>query len=344
MSGTKCICVIYTGGTLGMVRSARGYIPAPDLGGLLRTRMPQLRAEGIPRYELVEINPPIDSANVTPEFWYDLAARVCALVPHYDGFVIVHGTDTLAYTASALSFLLAGAAKPVVLTGAQIPLVELRSDAHANLEAALIVAARAATSEVTVVFGRRLLRANRTIKTDSTALDAFDSPSFSPLADLGSYIQFHDVPELPPVGPVEWLEPLAYRPSTIVVLPIFPGIHADMVKGVVDAGAQGLILECYGRGTAPDRNEALIRVLGEAIDGGVVCVAVSQCLDGHVALGTYAAGSALAECGVVSGFDLTREAAFAKMHTLFARELGSREIAEKMQQNLRGELTPDPEP
>ncbi len=341
MSGTKCICVIYTGGTLGMVRSARGYVPAPDLDGLLRTRMPQLRAEGIPRYELVEIDPPIDSANVTPEFWYDLAARVYALEARYDGFVIVHGTDTLAYTASALSFLLAGVAKPVVLTGAQIPLVELRSDAHANLEAALIVAARAATSEVAVVFGRRLLRANRTIKTDSTALDAFDSPSFPPLADLGSDIQFHDVGEPPPAVPADWLEPLAYRPSTIVVLPLYPGIHADMVKAVVGAGAQGLILECYGRGTAPDRNEPLIRALREAIDRGVVCVAVSQCLEGNVALGTYAAGSALAECGVVSGFDTTREAAFAKMHTLFARELSTAEIEEKMQQNLRGELTPD---
>lgn len=343
MTASKCICVIYTGGTLGMVRSARGYVPAADLAGLLKDRMPQLRAEGIPRYEVVEIDPPIDSANVTPEFWYDLAARVRGLEGLYDGFAIIHGTDTLAYTASALSFLLAGMAKPVVLTGAQIPLVEIRSDAHANLEAALIVAARAATSEVTVVFGRRLLRANRAIKTDSTALDAFDSPSFPPLADLGSDIRFRDVGESLPAAPASWRECPAFRPSTLFVLPLFPGIQADMVEAVVGMGAQGVILECYGRGTAPDRNEPFIRALGEAIGGGAVVVAVSQCLDGNVALGAYAAGTALADCGVVSGFDLTREAAFTKMHTLFARGLPPREIAQQMQQNFRGELTPVPD-
>ncbi len=305
--------------------------------------MPQLRAEGIPRYEVVETERPIDSANVTPAFWYDLAARIRALEAHYDGFVVIHGTDTLAYSASALSFLLAGMAKPVVLTGSQIPLVEIRSDAHANLESSLVVAARAVTTEVAVVFGRRLLRGNRTIKTDSTALDAFNSPNFPPLADLGTDICFRDGGEPLPGVPPSWAGPLAYRSSSLVVLPLFPGIGADMVKAALGAGARGLILECYGRGTAPDRNEPFIRALREAIDGGAVIVAVSQCLEGNVALATYAAGSALAECGVVSGFDLTREAAFTKMHTLFARGLAPPEVAHWMQRNLRGELTPVPD-
>lgn len=323
-----------------MAPSARGYVPSKDLAGLLRSKMPELRADGMPRHDLIESDRPIDSANAAPDFWYDLAQQVLDLEPRYDGFVIIHGTDTLAYTASALSFLLARMTKPVVVTGAQVPLVEVESDARANLRAAIMVAARAPTSEVSVVFGRRLLRANRTTKVSSTALDGFDSPNFPPLADLGADIRFRDVGEPRRVVPASWFECPAYRPSTIVVLPIFPGIQADMVKAVVGTGVQGMILECYGRGTAPDRNEPLIRALRQAIDGGVVAVAVSQCVEGSVSLATYASGSALADCGVVSGFDLTREAALTKLHYLFARNLALQEIAQRMQQNLRGELTP----
>lgn len=340
MSGNKGIGVIYTGGTFGMVRSSRGFVPAKGLAGLLEANMPELRREDIPRYELIESDRPIDGANATPKFWYDLAEQIIDIEADYDGFVIIHGTDTLAYTASALSFLLAPMAKPVVVTGAQIPLVELESDAPANLEAALTVAADAQTSEVSVVFGRRLLRGNRATKISSIALDGFDSPNFPPLADLGASIHFHDVDEPRRAVPESWFECPAYRPGNVVVLPIFPGIQADMVKAVVGTGVRGMILECYSKGSAPDMNEPLIRALHAAVDGGVVAVAVSQCVEGSVSLGTYASGSALADCGVISGSDLTREAAFTKLHYLIARNLAPREIAQRMQQNLRGELTP----
>jgi L-asparaginase len=339
-NNSKGIGVIYTGGTFGMVRSPRGYVPAKGLAGLLQANMPELRREGIPRYELIESDRPIDGANVAPNFWYDLAEQTIDIEADYDGFVIIHGTDTLAYTASALSFLLAPMAKPVVVTGAQIPLVEVESDAHANLEAALTVAAAAYTSEVSIVFGRRVLRGNRATKISSIALDGFDSPNFPPLADLGPPIHFRELGEPRRAVPPSWFERPACRPGNIVVLPIFPGIQADMVKAVVGTDVRGMILECYGKGSAPNLNQPLIRALREAIDGGVVAVAVSQCVEGGVSLGTYASGSALADCGVVGGFDMTREAAFTKLHYLFARDLAPEEIAQRMQQNLRGELTP----
>jgi L-asparaginase len=340
MTGNKGICVIYTGGTFGMVRSPRGFVPAKGLAGLLKANMPELRRDGIPRYELIESDRPIDGANATPKLWYDLAEQIIGIEADYDGFVIIHGTDTLAYTASVLSFLLAPMAKPVVVTGAQIPLVEVESDAPANLEAALTVAAGAHTSEVSVVFGRRVLRGNRATKVSSSALDGFDSPNFPPLADLGAPIQFRELGEPRRAVPASWFERPVYRPGNIAVLPIFPGIHADIVKAVVGTGVRGMILECYGKGSAPDMNEPLIRALHEAVDGGVVAVAVTQCVEGSVSLGTYASGSVLADCGVISGSDLTREAAFTKLHYLFARRLSPQEIAQRMQQNLRGELTP----
>ena len=340
MTKGKGVCVIYTGGTLGMVPSAQGYVPATDLDRLLAAKMPELTAAGMPRCELVDYGPPIDSANVLPAFWFALAERVAELEADYDGVVIIHGTDTLAYTASALSFLLARVAKPVVLTGAQIPLAEIRNDAHANLLSAILIASLGRTSETGVVFGRRLLRANRTTKIRSTALDAFDSPGYPPLAELGTEIRFREVTEAPPAEPASWFDRPAYRPTNVAVLPVFPGLRADVVTAVVEAGLEGLVLECYGLGTAPDRDDDLMGAIREAVDGGVVTVAISQCLEGSVSLRTYAAGSALADCGVISGFDMTREAAFTKLHYLFARGLARDEVARRMQQNLRGELSP----
>ncbi len=335
----KRLCIVYTGGTLGMRPSPRGYVPARDIRGLLAEKLPELEDPAMPEFGFEEWEPPIDSANATPELWYALAHRMTGLAGRYQGFIVVHGTDTLAYTASALAFLLGGLAKPVVVTGAQVPLFEARNDARANLLAAFEVASLHRPREVSVLFGSRLLLGCRTTKICARSFDAFDSPGYAPLADIGVDIRFRPGNE-PDARPSS--EPTAcpaYRPVSVPVLIIVPGLSAAVVDSLAASGIQGLVLECYGVGTAPDADPDFLSALGRAVDAGVVVVAISQCLDGGVSLGTYATGRALAERGVIGGFDMTREAAVAKLHYLFALGLEPTEVAALMQQNLRGEFT-----
>ncbi|MCG8360503.1 MAG: type I asparaginase [Kiloniellales bacterium] len=338
--GSKHVCVLYTGGTLGMRPSGRGYAPARNLDDLFAAKLPELRADSMPSYTLIEYDPPLESSNATPEHWYALAEKIRDLASDYDGFVVIHGTDTLAYSASALSFLLAGLAKPVVLTGSQIPLCELRNDAHGNLLTAIQVVALNRTSEVTVCFGRRLFRGNRVIKVRANALDAFDSPNYPPLADVGTEIRFRNGQDndWPPVPEV--LGRPRYRACQVALMPVFPGFSPSLVHALLDAGVQGLVLECYGVGNAPDQDPALLAALGRARDAGVPVIAVTQCLEGSVSLGTYAAGQSLADCGVISGFDMTPEASLTKLHVLLSQGLAGEPLKQALQANLRGELTP----
>ncbi len=337
------LCIVYTGGTLGMRPSPRGYVPAGDIRGLLAEKLPELDGPAMPGYGIEEWEPPIDSANVTPDQWYDLARRIIDLSGRYHGFIVIHGTDTLAYTASALSFLLGGLAAPVVVTGAQVPLFAARNDARTNLLAAFEVAALDRPFEVSVLFGSRLMLGCRTTKMRARAFDAFDSPGFAPLADIGADIHFRPGGEPDGRPPEEPVACPAYRPVSVSVLSIVPGLSSTVIDSLAGAGLQGLVLECYGLGTAPDADREFLAALQRAVDAGVVIVATSQCQDGGVSMGTYATGRALAERGVISGFDMTREAAVTKLHYLFALGLDADRVKTLMQRNLRGELTP-PDP
>ena len=344
MARRKHVLMIYVGGTLGMVASDHGYVPSADLERLLGERIPELRDPTMPTFELLESGPPIDSSNVTPRHWYDLTETILSGASDYDGFIVIHGTDTLAYTASALSFLLRGFSAPVILTGSQIPLSQLRNDAQNNLVNALQVIAMEQCREVTVCFGRCLFRGNRVRKIRAGDLDAFHSPNFPALAEIGTEIRFREGLALLQGPQNVPFKPPSYRPCDIAILQIHPGFRASLLGAVVEAGIQGLVLQCYGTGNVPDQDQDFLDQLRKASARGTVIVAVSQCLEGAISLGLYAASHELADCGVVSGFDMTPEAAFTKLHTLLTRGQAPDVVRDLLQQDLCGELTTDRRP
>ena len=264
MSGR--VFVAYTGGTIGMMPTDRGYAPVP---GAFPERMRRILAEfpeELPGFEIEEFDPLLDSANMRPADWNCIAERIAERYDDFDGFVVLHGTDTLAYTASALSFMLEGLRKPVLVTGSQIPFSRVRSDARRNLVDALLLAAEFSIPEVGVVFDDALYRGNRSTKVSASDLDAFRAPNYPPLARTGPQIRVaHDHVRKAPRGP---LKIQRVREARVGALRLFPGIDAQVVENVLAPPLEGLVLEAYGVGNAPVRDEELIRVLSEASERG----------------------------------------------------------------------------
>lgn len=313
--------------------------PAP---GYLTERireLPELGADEMPEVTVRAYDPLLDSANMAPENWLEIARDLQARYDDHDGFVVLHGTDTMAYTASALPFMLEGLAKPVVITGSQIPLCEVRNDARENLIAALLIAGNHAIPEVTVLFGNRLMRGCRTKKIDASGLDAFASPNFPPLAVLGSRIDVRRdrVREIPAETKLTVHE---VGGPVVGALRLFPGMTPRFLENALSAPIQGLVLETFGVGNGPARNADFLRVLREATDRGVVVVGTTQCWRGEVDFESYATGQALGEAGVTGGGDMTAEAALAKLHYLLGRKLEPAQVRHEVRRNLVGELTP----
>ena len=333
----KRIYVAYTGGTIGMQHSEQGYIPVPGFLTDTVKKMPEFYRAEMPEFVINEYHPVIDSSDMTPEHWRHIAEDIQQQYPHYDGFVVLHGTDTMAYTASALSFMLEDLQKPVIITGSQIPLAQMRSDGQVNLLNALYLAANYPIAEVALFFNNQLFRGNRATKADANGFNAFASPNFAPLLEAGIHINLiAGSLQTAQVGAALTVSKVIPQPISVVTL--YPGINIDVIRNMTAAPVRALIIKSFGVGNAPQRPE-LLSILTEASERGLIIVNCTQCFKGIVNMQGYATGNALKQCGVISGFDMTLEAALTKLHYLLSKPLSSEQIRELMQQDLRGELT-----
>jgi L-asparaginase len=343
------IYVLYTGGTFGMAPDVtRAGAPLAPRG--LSELEPALAAPaalaGKLEVTVAACEPPLDSSSMGPADWRAIAERIAAQYDTFDGFVIIHGTDTLTYTASALSFMFENLAKPIVLTGSQVPLDLPGSDAGTNYLAALATAGSAATgglqlAEVVIVFGGRVLRGNRARKVSATSLQAFDTPNYAHLGkalpDGNVSIDVGMTLARPSEGNI--LRCRTTLETGVADLTIHPGLRPEQLHAMLTLdGVRGVVLRTYGSGNAPEAPAFLDALSDGLADGGKVCVAVTQCLHGGVAPGQYAAAAGLAMAGVIPGCDMTPEAALAKLMFVLGQTDGDAARA-MMQENLRGELT-----
>jgi L-asparaginase len=336
----KRVYIAYTGGTIGMKRTRAGYRPEPGYLQKQMAAMPELRNSSIPTFTIHEYAPLLDSSNMTPRHWVEIARDIAENYRRYDGFVVLHGTDTMAYTASALPFMLRGLGKPVIITGSQIPLCEVRNDARENLITSLLIAAGYDIPEVCLYFGGKLLRGCRAVKVSADGFAAFDSPNIPPLGTAGIDIEINW--ELVRKGSRKKLRLEEFAaPVVVSALRLFPGISPGLVRNVLRPPLQGLVLEAYGVGNGPDHDAEFIDAIAAATSRGVVIVDCTQCLEGTVDLGEYATGSALARAGVISGYDMTAEAALTKLYYLFSRGYAPARVKREMLRDLRGEMTID---
>lgn len=332
----KNICILYTGGTIGMLPTKNGYAPKRKWLTEQLKNLHIFQQESIPKFDIIEYENLIDSSNSKPENWISIAKDIIKYYDYYDAFIVLHGTDTLAYTASALSFMLDNLSKPVICTGSQIPLSQIRSDAVDNILDSLLIAAYYAVPEVCVYFGKLLLRGNRSQKISATALQAFQSPNLPPLGNVGIDIKLNSHLLLKKSSEKIYLNII--KNPKIAEINIFPGINYKVVEDILKSPLDGLVLKTYGSGNIPN-DQNLLNTLKDASQKGTIIVNCTQCQRGSVDMTKYETGSILLENGIISGKDMTDESALTKLYVLCSKGYENNTIRKLMCKNLKGELT-----
>lgn len=333
----KKICIIYTGGTIGMMHSPDGYVPNPESFRSNLESIRDLNHPDAPIWDLVQFSPLLDSSDITVREWNKIGAAIADRYDDYDGFVILHGTDTMGYSASAVSFMLENLSKPVIFTGAQIPLCELRSDGKDNIINSVLIAASGEVHEVCVYFNGVLLRGNRTTKRSSDQLLAFDSPNCPHLAEAGITIQYNHSELLPAAEGAFAFHPFK-EDIPVGVIKVFPGIQFEIFEHIMTDRLKGVVLETFGAGNIPSTGNYLLHIIEKAYQSGTIITVCSQCMQGTVTLGQYATSKALHDIGAVNGKNMTTEAALTKLYYLFSLDISKEEIKRLMSMSLRGEL------
>lgn len=337
------VLLIYTGGTIGMIEN-------PETGALEAFNFDQLQ-ENVPelkrfnyRISSYQFNPPIDSSDMEPSLWAKLVKIIEYNYENFDGFVILHGTDTMAYTASALSFMLENLSKPVILTGSQLPIGVLRTDGKENLITSIEIAAAkhadgtAIVPEVCIFFENHLLRGNRTTKINAENFNAFRSYNYPALATVGIHIKY-EYDKIRKVDPTLPMHAHYVFDTNVIILTLFPGIQENIVSTVLNLpGLKAVVLKTYGSGNAPQK-EWFIRLLADATRRGIVIVNISQCQTGMVEMARYETGLQLIDAGVISGYDSTVESVLTKLMFLLGHNLSPKEIRNELSHPLAGEFT-----
>lgn len=343
MTDSSSILLIYTGGTIGMIKN-------PDTGALesfnfdnLLGYIPEIREFNLDIHAYA-FDPPIDSSDMEPSFWSDLVKVIYSNYERYDGFVILHGTDTMAFTASALSFMLEGLMKPVILTGSQLPIGALRTDGKENLLTAIEIAAakhpdgRPIVPEVCIFFHEKLMRGNRTTKISAENFDAFESNNYPLLAHTGIEINYYHHNIKPYRADATLIPHYAMDPN-IIIFSLFPGIQPDVVSKIMDdKSLKGIIFRTFGSGNAPQK-QWLVDALSAATRSGKTIVNITQCSTGSVKMSLYETGRQLLDAGIISGRDSTVEAALTKLMFLLGQGLDSASIRHEMKRSIAGEIT-----